>query len=74
MISEEKIIKTAYDFVVTFLIFFVLRYYLAEMMLNNTYCVKKGAILSVCYALAYIVGSNLLKLRIMPRIRSSNSA
>jgi hypothetical protein len=57
---DEKTRKSVRGFVITFLIFLVFRYYLAELALNNKPSMKRGLILSLFYAMAYVVSSNTL--------------
>ena len=57
---EQKIRKSVRGFIITFLIFLIFRYYLAELALNNKTSMKRGMVLSLFYAMAYVVSSNML--------------
>tara|TARA_Y100000389_G_scaffold190348_1_gene215094 strand:+ start:326 stop:523 length:198 start_codon:yes stop_codon:yes gene_type:complete len=57
---EQRIRKSVRGFIITFLIFLIFRYYLAELALNNTPRMKRGMVLSLFYAMAYVVSSNTL--------------
>jgi len=57
---EQKIRKSVRGFIITFLIFLIFRYYLAELALSNTPSMKRGLVLSMFYAMAYVVSSNTL--------------
>lgn len=57
---EQKIRKSVRGFIITFLVFLIFRYYLAELALNNKPSMKRGMVLSLFYAMAYVVSSNTL--------------
>ena len=57
---EQKIRKSVRGFIITFLIFLIFRYYLVELALNNKPSMKRGMVLSLFYAMAYVVSSNTL--------------
>lgn len=48
------------SFMITFVIFLILRYYLAEIVIGNKPNMKEGIIKSICYGLAYIAASKTL--------------
>lgn len=57
---EHKLTKNIRGFVITFFIFLILRYFLAEILLNHKTNLFEGTIKSICYALAYLTASNIL--------------
>lgn len=60
LVSQEKLTKTLRDFTITFFIFLIFRYFLAEILLNKRPSFHRGVVLSMCYGFAYLAASNLL--------------
>ena len=52
--------KSLRDFSVTFMIFLVFRYFLAELILNNKPKLFEGTVKSACYGLAYLAAARSL--------------
>ena len=57
---RNKIRKTTRGVFITFFVFLIFRYYLAELALGKKPGMQRGVVLSAFYAMAYAVSSNTL--------------